>query len=48
MKGNTPLHTAVHNTHTEIAKYLVASGANERAKNSTGLTPFQLVGRKKK
>ena len=42
--GNTPLHTAVHTTHTEIAKFLVASGANENKKNLTGLTPFQLVG----
>jgi len=42
--GNTPLHTAVHNTHMEIAKYLVASGANENARNLSGLTPFQLAG----
>ena len=44
LKGNTPLHTAVHTTHTEIAKYLVASGADERKRNTSGLTPFQLAG----
>ena len=43
--GNTPLHTAVHNSHTEIAKYLVASGADEFKRNLSGLTPFQLVGK---
>ena len=40
--GNTPLHTAVHNGHTEIAKFLVASGADEFKRNLSGLTPFQL------
>ena len=42
--GNTPLHTAFHNSHTGIAKLLVASGANENARNLAGLTPFQLSG----
>ena len=40
--GNTPLHTAVHNTHTEIAKMLVRKGANRKKKNLSGLTPYQL------
>ena len=40
--GNTPLHTAFHNSRTEIAQYLIASGANENQKNKSGLTPFDL------
>jgi ankyrin repeat protein len=40
--GNTPLHTAVHNGRTEIAQYLVSSGADPDKRNLSGLTPFQL------
>merc|ERR1712008_483345 len=40
--GNTPLHTAFHNSRTEIAQYLIASGANENQKNKSGLTLFDL------
>ena len=40
--GNTPLHTAVHATFRNIANMLVQAGANERKKNLSGLTPFQL------
>ena len=40
--GNTPLHTAVHATFRNIANMLVQAGADERKKNLSGLTPFQL------
>jgi ankyrin repeat protein len=40
-RGNTPLHEAAVNNHREIALYLLASGANPKAKNSAGKTPVE-------
>jgi ankyrin repeat protein len=42
MIGNTPLHTAYHTTHSNIAQLLIASGANQNKANASGLTPAQL------
>jgi ankyrin repeat protein len=38
-QGNTPLHEAVRNNRREVALYLVASGANVKARNKQGKTP---------
>jgi ankyrin repeat protein len=40
--GNTPLHTAYHTTHNDIAQLLIASGADQKKTNTSGLTPAQL------
>ena len=42
LSGNTPLHTAYHTTHNEIARLLIASGADENKTNTSGLRPAQL------
>jgi hypothetical protein len=40
--GNTPLHTAYHTTHNDIAQLLIASRADQKKTNTSGLTPAQL------
>ena len=47
--GWTPLHAAVYSGHREVAKFLIASGADINAKDIFGLTPLHgpaLSGRK--
>merc|ERR1712226_551239 len=40
--GNTPLHTAYHTTHRNIANMLIGLGANPNARNLSGLRPQDL------
>ena len=40
--GNTPLHTAYHTTHRNIANMLIELGANPNARNLSGLRPQDL------
>ena len=46
ISGNTPLHTAYHTTHRDIANMLIKLGANPNARNLSGLRP-QDLGRKR-
>ena len=41
--GGTPLHYAVGEAHNEIAKLLIAKGANVNAKDERGKTPLDLA-----
>jgi ankyrin repeat protein len=46
--GNTPLHDACSNGHTDMAKWLVSNGADINAKNDSGSTPLHLANNKLK
>ncbi len=43
MKGNTPLHAVANNPNIELAKFLIAHGADITAKNEAGLTPSKIA-----
>lgn len=41
--GNTPLHAAIEGKHIEMARLLIASGANIHVRNNHGKTPMDLA-----
>lgn len=43
-KGNTLLHAAARSGKKETIKLLLAKGANPKAKNTDGKTPWETVG----
>ncbi|VDP97579.1 unnamed protein product [Trichobilharzia regenti] len=42
-EGNTPLHSAACQGHTEVMQKLIAAGADENLKNNQGLTASDLL-----
>ena len=41
--GDTPLHLAIREGHTEIAKFLLSKGTDVHARNASGMSPLSLA-----